>query len=691
MKKNNFIYIVPASLALLVTLIMILSIRQLRAPYRIKLLGTETAKEEEFESFQDLNGDGQSERLTINYNAAGNLSITIRDTRTNGVINQFNFPGELTELGPVFDLQDIDSDGIRDILVCTEKNDSLFLSVVNDLYGHPTRSTTYFLDPINRYNDNGDYHFTPGGLSDMDGDGSAEYVCAINGGHSLQPRRVYSINFRTGKITRSPLSGAAVIGVRLVDLNGDGWTEVLLNTSAPENFKSHIPYRDSINWLMILDHSLDFFVPPVALPQSKIRALIPFNHQEKTYLLLLQILVNPPDINNGQLIIFNESLQPVKKRDLREDNRGTLDLWHGSGIPELEDVVLVRDDGRYHLNMDLQFTDSSRNKVDHGYGVDQTLDLDLDGLMEYIYVGDNQIIVYRKGLQDPVKADLHWSERAPRILISAIEQSGTYPILFVQVGDIRARLLYERNQWSRYRLLVYSGMFILLFGLLLGLFYAMDSLIARRYEKDHLISQLQLLSIKNQLDPHFTYNALNAVGSLIYKEEKDLAYRYLKGLTDLLRMVSADAGTITWTLSEELDFVQKYLDIEKLRFRDRFQFRINVAEEALDGLKVPRMCILTFVENAIKHGLRHKKDDWLLTIRIDPENAGMKIGIRDNGIGRAAAVKFREDSSGQGIEMMQEYFRQFSEVTGKEARFKVTDLFGEDGKAAGTYVEIIIS
>ncbi|MCK5137780.1 MAG: histidine kinase [Bacteroidales bacterium] len=95
---------------------------------------------------------------------------------------------------------------------------------------------------------------------------------------------------------------------------------------------------------------------------------------------------------------------------------------------------------------------------------------------------------------------------------------------------------------------------------------------------NRLISNLQLQSIKNQLDPHFTYNALNAVGSLIYKEEKDLAYQYLKGLADLLRMVSADASEVTWSFSDELEFV-------------------------------PKMSILTFVENSlkppgIKHGLK---------------------------------------------------------------------------------------
>lgn len=690
MKKNKFIFAVPAVLGLAVTFILVFTIQELREPYRLQLLETEIGKTDEYFVFHDLNGDGHSEQLIIYYNNAGNVAITIRDTRTNGVINQFNFPGEFTELGPIIDIQDIDSNGIKNVFICTERNDSLFLSVIDDPYGHPTRSKTFFLDQINQYNDDGDYHFSVGGLSDLDGDGSPEYVCAINGGHSLQPRRVYAINYQTRQVTRSPLSGAAVIGLKLVDLNQDGTDEILLNTTAPENFKFPFPYRDSISWLMVLNASMEFYLPPVALSKSKIRALFHFINEGKAYLLLLQVLVEPTGASNFQLIIFDDQLQPVRTRFFSGDKRRSMDLWHGSKIPELDEVLLVRDDYIYSLNMDLQFTDSTRNNVEHGYGVDQVLDLDNDGKMEYIYSGNNKIIVYREELQDPVNAELQWDERAPRIIVSSIEQPDTYPVMFVQIGNTRGWLLYEKNPWFRYRMVVYPGMFLLSFGILLGLFFTMDKLIARRYEKDRLINQLQMQSIKNQLDPHFTYNALNAVGSLIYKEEKDLAYLYLKGLTDLLRMVSGDANSITWTLSEELEFVKKYLGIEKLRFRDRFQFQITVEEEPMNGFQVPKMSILTFVENSIKHGLRHKKDQWLLTIRIAPEAQGMKIGIRDNGIGRAAALSYREGSTGQGIDMMRRYFKQFSEATGRKARFTVTDLFGEDRKAAGTLVEILI-
>ena len=154
--------------------------------------------QDDFNYYFDLNGDGQSELFSIYYNSSGNLAISIASL-AKATINQFNLPGTLTELGPLLDLHDINRDGVFDIFVCTEKNDSLFLHIIDDLYGHPTRIKSYYLDPINQYNDNEDYLFVKGHLSDLTGDDNPEYLFAINGGYALQPRRVYAIDYRNNR------------------------------------------------------------------------------------------------------------------------------------------------------------------------------------------------------------------------------------------------------------------------------------------------------------------------------------------------------------------------------------------------------------------------------------------------------------------------------------------------------------
>jgi anti-sigma regulatory factor (Ser/Thr protein kinase) len=316
--------------------------------------------------------------------------------------------------------------------------------------------------------------------------------------------------------------------------------------------------------------------------------------------------------------------------------------------------------------------------------------VDEDGKLEYITVANNKVLVFRDNYKESASIDIQWEGRSPKILICAIENGDEYPALHVQVGQNKYHFRYFKNRWVQYRGLVYPAIFILLFGLFFLWVIVQNRILGRRYEKDRLISSLQLQSIKNQLDPHFTYNALNAVGSLIYKGERDQAYQYLKGLTDLLRMVSGDSTEITWTLSQEMEFVLKYLEIEKLRFRDKFNYILKVEEDRLKTFRVPKMSILTFVENSIKHGLRHKEYDRKLEVSACSFEEGLKISVLDNGIGRAAAEKHREDSAGNGIEMMKEYFRQFSEATGKKARFRFEDLFEYDLKPAGTLVEITI-
>ncbi|MEN8202733.1 MAG: histidine kinase [Bacteroidota bacterium] len=689
MRRNKLEYIIPAALALVITIGLILFFPALREEYKIEILDTKTVPLDDYCYFFDLNGDGSSERLSIYYNVSRNLAVSV-SSLSYATINQFNLPGRLTRLGATVDFQDIDSNGITDVFLCTEKNDSLFLTIIDDLYGHPTTTKEYFLDPINQYNDNGDYMFTPGGISDLNGDGSPEYVMAINGGHSLQPRRVYAIDYKNDTVLKSPLSGAAVVSLDLFDLDLDGRDEILLNTVAPENFKSSIPYRDSISWLMVLDDDLQFYKPPLARnPPPSWISIEPFTHEGKPYLMTYHRYREGDDYN-AQMAIYSDSLKMIKDRVIRGQEHSGHYIYRVPGGSGLEDIKFLHTTGIRSYNFDLECMDSVFNDTHFGYNTEIQLDADADGEQEYVFMSTGKLHVFRADFSESASLPVSVEARIPRTLISMIEDGDAYPVLHIQMEQLQLRARYEENMWFKYRELAYPGIFILLFGLFYLLVVLQNKIISGRFEKDRLISQLQLQSIKNQLDPHFTYNALNAVGSLIYKGEKDLAYQYLRGLTDLLRMVSADSSQVTWTLDEELEFVNRYLEIEKLRFKEKFIYKVKVKEEGLKSSEVPKMSVQAFVENAIKHGLRHKDYDRKLEVEAFRLNKGIRILIKDNGIGRAASLKFRDENSGQGIHMMKQYFRQFNETAGRKSRFEVKDLFEYDLKASGTLVEITI-
>lgn len=644
---------------------------------------------EEYRTFYDLNGDGVSESIIIYYNTAGNLAVSVASINL-ATINQFNLPGRLLSIGTTIDYYDIDSNGVVDLFLCTEKRDSLFLTIIDDLYGHPTTTREFFLDPINQLNDKGDYLFVSGGISDLNGDGSPEYVMAINGGYSLQPRRVYAIDYRNNEVIKSPISGAAVVSLDLFDLDSDGRDEILLNTVAPENFKSTIPFRDSLTWFMVLNEDLQFYKAPVPMsgPPSWI-SVEPFVY-EGTPLLMTYHRYREGDDYDARMAIYDSSLQILNTRVFHGHSQTGHHMYRAPGKFGISDLKFLHGRSVETFDFELKQIDSVFNEAHFGYGVEKVLDVDGDGEKEFVFVALDKVHVFRSDFSESASMEVSIESRNPRILISLIENGDAYPIIHFQLDEKHMSFIYRKNGWFKYRSLVYSGIFILLFGLFYLWIILQSRMVAKRFEKDRLISQLQLQSIKSQLDPHFTYNALNAVGSLIYKGERDLAYQYLRGLTDLLRMVSADSSQVTWSVLEELEFVNRYLEIEKLRFKEKFIYKVRVKEDRLNAYEVPKMSVLTFVENAIKHGLRHKDYDRKLDVEVLAIKNGMKITIKDNGIGRAASAKYRDESAGRGIKMMKKYFKQFNETTGKKARFEVRDLFEYDLKASGTLIEITI-
>ena len=107
-------------------------------------------------------------------------------------------------------------------------------------------------------------------------------------------------------------------------------------------------------------------------------------------------------------------------------------------------------------------------------------------------------------------------------------------------------------------------------------------------------------------------------------------------------------------------------------------------------MKLPKLSVLTFVENAIKHGLRQKRNERRLDLSAESFQDGLRIQIADNGIGREAAAKLRDGEPGNGIEMMERYFKQFNEATRLNAHFEISDIFKKNNQPAGTLVEIFI-
>lgn len=144
-----------------------------------------------------------------------------------------------------------------------------------------------------------------------------------------------------------------------------------------------------------------------------------------------------------------------------------------------------------------------------------------------------------------------------------------------------------------------------------------------------LKTQAELATLQSKINPHFLYNSLNSIASLIH-EDPDKAESMTLKLSKLFRYSINSSQEATVQVQEEMEILRTYLDIEKVRFGERIKFVIEV-DDALLAMRIPRFLIQPLVENALKHGLKDVVDHALLRIAVEKKD-GLVISVSDNGI-----------------------------------------------------------
>ena len=232
--------------------------------------------------------------------------------------------------------------------------------------------------------------------------------------------------------------------------------------------------------------------------------------------------------------------------------------------------------------------------------------------------------------------------------------------------------------------------FILVVGLAIALL--IYQLLNRRIKKvkqeaalKQQLSELEMKALRAQMNPHFIFNSLNSIQECIVSKDTDAAYTYLAQFSKLVRRVLENSGKSTVTMKEELELMQWYLSLEQLRFTDEFKFSIEHNCHNMQ-IEIPSMIIQPFIENALWHGLAHKRGEKILLLKVDEENNGIKISITDNGIGRkaAASISKRPDKQSMGLSISKERLKNYSAASSVE----INDLMDESGIATGTEVVI---
>ena len=162
---------------------------------------------------------------------------------------------------------------------------------------------------------------------------------------------------------------------------------------------------------------------------------------------------------------------------------------------------------------------------------------------------------------------------------------------------------------------------------------------ARRYRDRQIrasqleakLAQVQLEVLRMQLQPHFLFNTLHAISTLMHRDP-NAADRMLVRLSDLLRLTIEKIGVHEVSLKEELDFLRSYLDIEQIRFQDRLAVDLAVQPEVLDA-RVPNLLLQPLVENSIRHGLAPRLEPGRIEVRAERVDGNLLLTVRDDGPG----------------------------------------------------------
>jgi two-component system, LytTR family, sensor kinase len=208
------------------------------------------------------------------------------------------------------------------------------------------------------------------------------------------------------------------------------------------------------------------------------------------------------------------------------------------------------------------------------------------------------------------------------------------------------------NTWST-SLIFQVLTFLIVYILILTVTYLADArthLARQATESARLsaeLSQAQLAALRRQLEPHFMYNTLNAIAGLVRDDRPEVAVSMIVGLSEFLRRASENSHRSQVTLAEEVEYMQRYLDIQKVRFGERLQVSVDIPSQLLRA-EVPNLLLQPLVENAIKHGIAKRVAGGCVRVAGARENGKLALSVYNDG--PPVAADWQATQTGIGID-----------------------------------------
>lgn len=682
----------PFVISLIVTALIIILFFPNVTRYKISINAIQKYKPHLI-AYDDVNVDGISELITVTNDIPGHFALIVMQYPS-GKVNQWNFDGVLinnTNTNDYLIVGDFDNNSTKEIYILSLNNDSILLHCISDINNNVPKFKDVFIARVGPGKGNYDPAIVKAEMDDLNDDGYKELIFGVNSGFSLYPRNIFAYDLHNMKCLSSPYLGFTVNSIIQKDITGDGKNEILMQGHGPDNIKdTTIKYHDRSTWLMVLDRNLNFLFNPKEFKGANMQ-LWPFVFENQKSRNQAGYYVKSTDINEDlKICLFSKegeiakekSFQGIKSYEIScaftisEKGKTLLVLQH----PDKNELIV--------LNQNLEIV-AKRNINELSYLYSDDFDGDRQNEIVSINSEKSSIEIFRNNLQDPV--DIHLPDINPGTPLFSIKKNGKdNSELVVWDHSTVTFLSYQKNPLYILKWLIYISIYLSILLFIWLIRHIQRYQIEQKLQVEKKITELQMKIVKNQLDPHFTLNAVNSIIYAVGNNEPDRAKEHLYHFSNLYRHLLLTSDQYKCTLKDELTFTENYLKMEQLRFRDKYSYEIRVDEDVNTDVEVPKMCIQTAAENAVKHGIFHLREGGMITVKTFMQPNRLVIEVSDNGIGREAANTIATASTRKGIHLTQQYFELYTKITNRKVTSEIIDMKDDSGHVSGTKVVISI-
>ena len=304
-------------------------------------------------------------------------------------------------------------------------------------------------------------------------------------------------------------------------------------------------------------------------------------------------------------------------------------------------------------------------------------------------------ILYKiEKLDSNYKDALFWNEKFKSLSDSIRDKEIRTQILDLEIGyqtekkEHQIDLLTTENQLKNQRLRTGIVLIVVLVILILLILYILN---IRKRQAKLRENDLQLQVLRSQMNPHFIFNVLGSIQNFMLKNDNKKASVFLSQFASLTRSTLNYSATETIPLADEINMLRNYLELERMRSNNKFDFQINFDEDLeIDFIKIPPMIIQPFVENSIKHGFKELDRKGLLILKITDKTDYIEFDIEDNGVGILEKTKNSKKHQSMAMIIFEKRRRLIQQKFNKDFNFELVNLKDTNSKATGVKIKIEI-